>query len=181
MSNKFFESIGGAPAYSMVAVAVKGSVGDAVGGAASRRALRWTVENLLPNVDRLVLVHVMPTVTTIPSPCKFDLATQSLSSISWSLSVDFVCFEAGSKIPVEELEESVVSMYKRDLRKEYEQVFVPFKKLCGSSKVSFSLYWLFEFLWNCWVSLMEVFTGSGWDVVAGAWWSREGAFEVRIR
>ncbi|KAF3512654.1 hypothetical protein F2Q69_00001096 [Brassica cretica] len=110
MSNKFFESIGGAPAYSMVAVAVKGSVGDAVGGAASRRALRWTVENLLPNVDRLVLVHVMPTVTTIPSP-------------------------SGSKIPVEELEESVVSMYKRDLRKEYEQVFVPFKKLCGSSKV----------------------------------------------
>ncbi|KAF3545329.1 hypothetical protein DY000_02001213 [Brassica cretica] len=110
MSNKFFESIGGAPAYSMVAVAVKGSAGDAVGGAASRRALRWTVENLLPNVDRLVLVHVMPTVTTIPSP-------------------------SGSKIPVEELEESVVSMYKRDLRKEYEQVFVPFKKLCGSSKV----------------------------------------------
>ncbi|KAL0785064.1 hypothetical protein Bca101_001309 [Brassica carinata] len=110
MSNKFFESIGGAPAYSMVAVAVKGSVGDAVGGAASRRALRWTVENLLPNVDRLVLVHVMPTVTTIPSP-------------------------SGSKIPVEELEESVVSMYKRDLRKEYEQVFVPFKKLCGSSKI----------------------------------------------
>ncbi|WZZ39066.1 hypothetical protein YC2023_035325 [Brassica napus] len=110
MSNKFFESIGGAPAYSMVAVAVKGSVGDAVGGAASRRALRWTVENLLPNVDRLVLVHVMPTVTTIPSP-------------------------SGSKIPVEELEESVVSMYKRDLNKEYEQVFVPFKKLCGSSKV----------------------------------------------
>lgn len=72
MSNKFFESIGGAPAYSTVAVAVKGTVGgDAVGGAASRRALRWTVENLLPNVDRLVLVHVMPTVTTIPSPCKF--------------------------------------------------------------------------------------------------------------
>ncbi|CAG7879959.1 hypothetical protein BRARA_C01210 [Brassica rapa] len=110
MSNKFFESIGGAPAYSTVAVAVKGSVGDAVGGAASRRALRWTVENLLPNVDRLVLVHVMPNVTTIPSP-------------------------SGSKIRVEELEESVVAMYKRDLRKEYEQVFVPFKRLCGSSKV----------------------------------------------
>lgn len=87
MSNKFFESIGGAPAYSTVAVAVKGTVGgDAVGGAASRRALRWTVENLLPNVDRLVLVHVMPTVTTIPSPCKFHLAdlTQSVSSISCS-------------------------------------------------------------------------------------------------
>uniref|UniRef100_A0A1J3GWA9 RING-type E3 ubiquitin transferase n=1 Tax=Noccaea caerulescens TaxID=107243 RepID=A0A1J3GWA9_NOCCA len=110
MANKFFESIGGAPAYSMIAVAVKGSVGDAVGGAASRRALRWAVENFLPKIDRLVLVHVMPTITSIPSP-------------------------SGSKIPVEELEESVVSMYKRDLREEYEQVFVPFKRICKSSKV----------------------------------------------
>lgn len=72
MANKFFELIGGAPTYSMIAVAVKGSVGDAVGGAASRRALRWAVENFLPKIDRLVLVHVMPTVTSIPSPCKLD-------------------------------------------------------------------------------------------------------------
>ncbi|CAH2069674.1 unnamed protein product [Thlaspi arvense] len=110
MSNKFFDLIGGAPAYSSVSVAVKGSVGDAVGGAASRRALRWAVETLLPRIDRLVLVHVMPTLTSIPSP-------------------------SGSKIPVEELEESVVSMYKRDLRKEFEQVFAPFKKICKSDKV----------------------------------------------
>ncbi|KFK27262.1 hypothetical protein AALP_AA8G359100 [Arabis alpina] len=110
MSNKFFELIGGAPSYSSVAVAVKGSIGDAVGGAASRRALRWAVENFLPNIDRLVLVHVIPAITTIPSP-------------------------SGSKIPVEEFEESVVSMYKRDLRKEYEQVFVPFKRICKSNKV----------------------------------------------
>ncbi|KAG2240852.1 hypothetical protein Bca52824_097041 [Brassica carinata] len=33
------------------------------------------------------------------------------------------------------MEESVVSMYKRDRRKEYEQVFVPFKRHCESSKV----------------------------------------------
>lgn len=52
-------------------------------------------------------------------------------------------FEAGSKIPVEELEESVVSMYKRDLRKEYEEVFLPFKRICKSNKVSFfSQYFL---------------------------------------
>jgi hypothetical protein len=110
MTNKFFELIGGAPSYSSVSVAVKGSVGDAVGGTASRRALRWTIENFLPKIDRLVLVHVMPTVTTIPSP-------------------------SGSKIPIEELDESVVSMYKRDLRKEFEQVFVPFKRICKSNKV----------------------------------------------
>ncbi|CAN8253059.1 unnamed protein product [Cochlearia groenlandica] len=110
MSSKFFESIGGSPSYSTIAVAVKGSVGDGVGGAASRRALRWAVENLLPRIDRLVLVHVMPIVTTIPSP-------------------------SGSKIRVEELEESVVSMYKRDLRKEFEQVFLPFKRICKSNKV----------------------------------------------
>lgn len=70
MTNKFLDSIGGAPSYSSISVAVKGSVGDAVGGTASRRALRWTIENLLPKLDRLVLVHVMPTVTSIPSPCK---------------------------------------------------------------------------------------------------------------
>ncbi|KAL1217438.1 U-box domain-containing protein 34 [Cardamine amara subsp. amara] len=110
MTNKFFELIGGAPSYSSVSIAVKGSIGDAVGGTASRRALRWAVENFLPKIDRLVLVHVMPTITTIPSP-------------------------SGSKIPVEELEESVVSMYKRDLIKEYEQIFVPFKRICKSNKV----------------------------------------------
>lgn len=84
MSNKFFESIGGAPAYSSVSVAVKGSVGDAVGGAASRRALRWAVENFLPKIDRLVLVHVMPAVTSIPSPCKLNFEFRlSVSPISW--------------------------------------------------------------------------------------------------
>ncbi|KAF3567917.1 hypothetical protein DY000_02017552, partial [Brassica cretica] len=107
MSNVFD---GALPDYSSISVAVKGSIGDTVGGAASRRAVRWAVDNLLPHIDRLVLVHVMPTVTTIPSP-------------------------SGSKIPVEDLEESVVSMYKQDLRKEFEEVFVPFNKICGSIKV----------------------------------------------
>ncbi|CAG7910263.1 unnamed protein product [Brassica rapa] len=107
MSNVFD---GAPPDYSSISVAVKGSTGDTVGGAASRRAVRWAVDNLLPHIDRLVLVHVMPTVTTIPSP-------------------------SGSKIPVEDLEESVVSMYKQDLRKEFEEVFVPFNKICGSIKV----------------------------------------------
>ncbi|CDY38258.1 BnaA10g11060D [Brassica napus] len=107
MSNVFD---GAPPDYSSISVAVKGSIGDTVGGAASRRAVRWAVDNLLPHIDRLVLVHVMPTVTTIPSP-------------------------SGSKIPVEDLEESVVSMYKQDLRKEFEEVFVPFNKICGSIKV----------------------------------------------
>uniref|UniRef100_M4CEY6 RING-type E3 ubiquitin transferase n=1 Tax=Brassica campestris TaxID=3711 RepID=M4CEY6_BRACM len=107
MSNVFD---GAPPDYSSISVAVKGSTGDTVGGAASRRAVRWAVDNLLPHIDRLVLVHVMPTVTTIPSP-------------------------SGSKILVEDLEESVVSMYKQDLRKEFEEVFVPFNKICGSIKV----------------------------------------------
>ncbi|XP_056850439.1 U-box domain-containing protein 34 isoform X3 [Raphanus sativus] len=108
MMSNVFE--GAPPDYSSISVAVKGSIGDTVGGAASRRAVRWAVDNLLPHIDRLVLVHVMPTVTTIPSP-------------------------SGSKIPVEDLEESVVCMYKQDLRKEYEEVFVPFNKICGSIKV----------------------------------------------
>ncbi|CAH8381628.1 unnamed protein product [Eruca vesicaria subsp. sativa] len=107
MSNIFD---GAPPDYSSISVAVKASIGDTIGGAASRRAVRWAVDNLLPHIDRLVLVHVMPTVTTIPSP-------------------------SGSKIPVDDLEESVVSMYRQDLRKQFEEVFLPFKRMCASVKV----------------------------------------------
>lgn len=69
-------------------------------------------------------------------------------------------FEAGSKIPVEELEESVVSMYKRDLRKEFEQVFVPFKKICKSNKVSLltlscQVHWNFE-VWAHEILLVKI-------------------------
>ena len=55
---------------SSVVVAVKGVAGGA-GGKASRRAVRWAVENLMPESGRFILVHVMPKITYIPTPCMF--------------------------------------------------------------------------------------------------------------
>ena len=53
-----------------VAVAVKSIIGDKLGGGGSRRAVRWAVDNLLPKAYRFVMIHVIPTITTIPTPSK---------------------------------------------------------------------------------------------------------------
>lgn len=63
-----------------VAVAVKGIIGDKLGGAGSRRAVRWAVDNLLPKADRFVMIHVIPTISTIPTPSKS--LNQHISHIS---------------------------------------------------------------------------------------------------
>ena len=55
-----------------VAVAVNGGSGGG-GGDGSRRAVKWAVENLMPRADRFVLVHVIPNVISIPTPCKISL------------------------------------------------------------------------------------------------------------
>jgi hypothetical protein len=51
-----------------VAVAVNGGGG----GKESRRAVLWAVENLMPEADRFILVHVMPKITSIPTPSTFS-------------------------------------------------------------------------------------------------------------
>ena len=56
------------PEITAVAVAVKGR-GDCLGGNGSRRAVRWAAENLMPSADRFVLIHVIPAITSIPTPC----------------------------------------------------------------------------------------------------------------
>lgn len=63
-----------------VVVAVNGGAG--VGGKGSRRAFRWAAENLLPKADRFIIVHVMPTVTAIPTPCIY-LSLFSASFLSF--------------------------------------------------------------------------------------------------
>ncbi|KAL6224209.1 hypothetical protein ACLB2K_003065 [Fragaria x ananassa] len=88
-----------------VAVAVNGG-----GGNGSRRAVKWAVKNLMPAADRFVLVHVMPRITSIPTP-------------------------SGDRIPVAKLDEGVVATYVKDMEDKYEEVFTPFKKLCKSNKV----------------------------------------------
>ncbi|KAK9948014.1 hypothetical protein M0R45_003605 [Rubus argutus] len=87
-----------------VAVAVNGGDGNG-----SRRAVKWAAENLMPRADRFVLVHVMPRITSIPTP-------------------------SGDRIPVIELDESVVATYVKDMKDKYAEVFTPLKKLCKSNK-----------------------------------------------
>ncbi|KAJ6993656.1 hypothetical protein D5086_013055 [Populus alba] len=91
----------------VVAVAVTGS--DGVGGRGSRRAVRWAAENLSAKAKRLTLVHIMPRITCIPSPC------------------------GGDGIVIEELDENVVALYLDEMKMKLEDdIFLPFKKLCKS-------------------------------------------------
>ncbi|XP_015571799.1 U-box domain-containing protein 34 isoform X1 [Ricinus communis] len=91
-----------------VVVAVNG--GDGVGGKGSRRAVRWAVENLLPIAHRFILVHVIPAITFIPTP-------------------------SGDRIPIEELEDNVVSLYVQEVKVKLEEVFIPFKRLCKTQQM----------------------------------------------
>ncbi|KAG8491461.1 hypothetical protein CXB51_014835 [Gossypium anomalum] len=93
---------GGSPTkLTTVAIAVKS-------GSGSRRAVRWVVENL--KADRFVLVHVMPAVTSIPTP-------------------------SGDQIPITEMDENVVAMYVQEVQLKFGQVFIPFLNLFKTSKV----------------------------------------------
>ncbi|PPS19363.1 hypothetical protein GOBAR_AA01211 [Gossypium barbadense] len=102
---------GGSPTkLTTVAIAVKS-------GSGSRRAVRWVVENL--KADRFVLVHVMPAVTSIPTP-------------------------SGDQIPITEMDENVVAMYVQEVKLKFGQVFIPFLNLFKTSKVSFGFYLVLE-------------------------------------
>ncbi|KAK4368630.1 hypothetical protein RND71_012422 [Anisodus tanguticus] len=88
-----------------VAVAVKSGEGKG-----SQRAVRWAIEKLLPKVHRFFLIHVMPTITSIPTP-------------------------SGESIPVNELDDNVVEMYIEDMRAKCKDMFIPFKNLCKRKSV----------------------------------------------
>ncbi|GAB4837986.1 hypothetical protein Ancab_027513 [Ancistrocladus abbreviatus] len=92
-----------------VAVAVTG-VGSGRGNG-SKRAVRWALANLLPQShDRLILVHVIPSITHIPTP-------------------------TGHHVPVNELDVNVVRMYMKDVRVRVEEIFMQYKKLCKTREV----------------------------------------------
>ncbi|XP_065849433.1 U-box domain-containing protein 34 [Euphorbia lathyris] len=93
-----------------VAVAVAVNGGDRVSGKGSRRAVRWAVDNLLPEAERFILVHVIPSITSVPTP-------------------------SGARIPVEALDENVVALYVQEVKVKSEEIFIPFKKLCKIRKV----------------------------------------------
>jgi hypothetical protein len=68
-----------------VAVAVRGD------GRASRRAARWAAASLVPPGGRVALVHVIPPVSFVPSPCKDHFTSLPLLESSG--------FQMGAKPP----------------------------------------------------------------------------------
>nr|XP_009779495.1 PREDICTED: U-box domain-containing protein 34-like isoform X2 [Nicotiana sylvestris]XP_009779496.1 PREDICTED: U-box domain-containing protein 34-like isoform X2 [Nicotiana sylvestris] len=96
---------GSPPSTVTVAVAVKSAEGKG-----TQRAVKWAVEKLLAKAHRFVFIHVMPTITTIPTP-------------------------SGESTLVDELEADVVKLYMEDKRGQCEEIFIPFKILCKRKNV----------------------------------------------
>ncbi|XP_054820746.1 U-box domain-containing protein 34 [Prosopis cineraria] len=90
-----------------VAVAVNGG---SSAGRGSRRAVQWALENLMPQADKFILVHVMPIITSIPTP-------------------------SGDCIPIMDLDANVATAYVQDVKEKFEKIFIPFKKLCKAGTV----------------------------------------------
>ncbi|KAK9060822.1 hypothetical protein SSX86_021528 [Deinandra increscens subsp. villosa] len=102
--------IDGGEGPSVVAVAVKVGNAGGIGGKGSRRAVRWALENLFQKADRFLLIHVIPNITSIPTP-------------------------SGKQTPITELDANVVSMYTEDMKSQIGELFLPYKKLCKGKKI----------------------------------------------
>ena len=48
----------------------------------------------------------------------------------------------GERLPLEEVEERLVEMYVRDVKQEYETVFVPFLKMCKSNRTKVGSFYI---------------------------------------
>ncbi|TVU07952.1 hypothetical protein EJB05_41330 [Eragrostis curvula] len=79
-------------------------------GRGSRRAARWANASLFPSAGRVALVHVIPPLAFVPTP-------------------------SGERVPVEKLERQVVEMYAEDRLAREQEVFLPFRRLCGRRPV----------------------------------------------
>jgi hypothetical protein len=124
-----------------VAVAVRGD------GRGSRRAAQWAAASLSPAAGRVVLVHVIPPLAFVPTPCKESPAfslDHSLSLLLDSVATDsrelmmVVCpfLAAGELVPVERMDRGTVEMYAEDRRARAQDVFLPFRRICGRRPVS---------------------------------------------
>ncbi|XP_073132233.1 U-box domain-containing protein 34-like isoform X2 [Henckelia pumila] len=100
---------GGGCAPVTVAVAVKRAEGRG-----SQRAVRWAVQNLMTEADCLLLVHVMPTITSVPTP-------------------------SGGCIPITEMDASLAEMYINDVKAKCEESFLKFKFQYHNQKIKILL------------------------------------------
>lgn len=108
--NKLSDGDGNGPIAAAVAVVVVVVAVKSARGRGSRRAFKWAVEKFIGKENRFVLVHVMPTVTVIPTP-------------------------SGQSIPIEQLNKKVVEMYVADMKAKSEEIFIPFRRLLKKEKM----------------------------------------------
>ncbi|KAK1286143.1 U-box domain-containing protein 34 [Acorus calamus] len=95
------------------AVVVWVTGGSGGGGRRSRRAVLWAVENLLAEESprrHLLLIHVIPAVTAIPTPL-------------------------GDQMPIQQVPSDLVDMYMQDLKSKSEEIFLPYKRLCKTHMI----------------------------------------------
>ncbi|KAK9715712.1 hypothetical protein RND81_06G184500 [Saponaria officinalis] len=93
-------------------VAVAVNVGGNGRGGGSKRAVRWAVQNLLRQANRFVLVHVMPTITHIPTP-------------------------SGDRIPIKDVDENVAANYVKTVRERTQQIFQQYTTLSKLNGLEF--------------------------------------------
>ncbi|KAL2945212.1 U-box domain-containing protein 34 [Bienertia sinuspersici] len=96
----------------MTTVAVAVNVGGNSRGNGSKRAVKWAIENLYSQSNHFVLVHVMPTITHIPTP-------------------------SGNKISITELDTKVVAKYMEDVREKAQTIFLQYKRLYKPGEFDF--------------------------------------------
>lgn len=58
-----------------------GSVAVAVSGSRSEMAVSWAAENLFPDARRVLLLHVIPSISAVPEPCAYFPLSISPSSL----------------------------------------------------------------------------------------------------
>lgn len=88
-----------------VAVAVKGG-----GSSGSRRAVNWAVENLMPKADRFVLVHVIPKITSIPTPCIYMFFLCS-ALFGWCIKIMILDFSSLFYLVFSRIEQKLLSLH----------------------------------------------------------------------
>ncbi|CAO2823183.1 unnamed protein product [Amaranthus hypochondriacus] len=96
----------------MTTVVVAVNIGGNGRGNGSKRAVRWAVENLLPQTHHVLLVHVMPIITHIPTP-------------------------SGNSIPIAQLDTKVVAKYMEDVREKAQAIFIQYKRLYRPGELEF--------------------------------------------
>ncbi|KAI3906480.1 hypothetical protein MKX01_029095 [Papaver californicum] len=90
----------------IVAVAVKGN------SKSSKRAVRWAIDNLMIHSHhQFLLIYVMPSITFIPTP-------------------------SGKRIPIDEMDVNVVETYRKDMKSECAEFFLPYKTMSKTRKMN---------------------------------------------